>query len=195
MLKFEMKKYQALNHLAEQNGIVIFGGTDDKDIPLCELKQAFDLNSNLFNRSVDNLSINQAEEIYDACIANLNPETVLLHIGASDAAFFEENPSAFDQKYRELISHIRSVNHNCNIAIISLKNYEEDANISEINKHLKYIAESERCEYGDISSRRIWNPKETKDVVAFVYSLGFVHPLKHKRPIYDLVKILFCYAV
>ena len=40
-------KYQALNKLAEQNGIVIIGGTEDKEIPLCELKQAFELNLNL----------------------------------------------------------------------------------------------------------------------------------------------------
>lgn len=193
MLKTETKKYQALNHLAEQNGIVIFGGSEDKEIPLCELKQAFDLNSDLFNRSIEHLSVASASEIYDNCVAPLNPETVLLHLGDSDSNMLKENPASFDQNYRDLIAHIRSLNAKCNIVIISHKNYEGDSDIAELNKHLKYIADSERCEYGDISARRIWNPKETKDVVSFVYSTGFVRPLKHKRPIYDLVKILFCY--
>ena len=193
MLKNKIKKYQALNALAEQNGIVIFGGTADGDIPLCELKQAFSLNTNLYNRSIANLSVNTALEVYDACVANLNPETVLLHIGAADLQFFAENPSAFGQKYRELISHIRTFHKKCSIAIISLKNPEKSNIVSEMNQYLKYIAESEQCEYGDISSKRLWNPKSTKDVVSFIYSIGFVHPLTNKRPIYDLVKILFCY--
>lgn len=193
MFENEIKKYQALNELAEQNGIVIIGGTEDKNIPLCELKQAFELNSNLYNRSVDNLSVNDVSKIYDTCVAQLNPESVLLHIGNADLKLFEDNSSDFDNKYRELIKHIRTSNSKCDIAIISLKNADDNNNIAEINKHLKYIAESERCEYGDISTKRVWNPKQTKDVVSFVYSIGFVHTLKNKRPIYDLVKILFCY--
>lgn len=193
MFENEIKKYQALNELAEQNGIVIIGGTEDKNIPLCELKQAFELNSNLYNRSVDNLSVNDVSKIYDACVAHLNPESVLLHIGNADLKLFEDNSSDFDNKYRELIKHIRTSNPKCNIAIISLKNADDNNNITEINKHLKYIAESERCEYGDISTKRVWNPKQTKDVVSFIYSIGFVHTLKNKRPVYDLVKILFCY--
>lgn len=56
MFKNEIKNYQALNELADQNGLVIFGGTEDRKIPLCELKQAFDLESNLYNRSISNLS-------------------------------------------------------------------------------------------------------------------------------------------
>ena len=106
--------------------------------------------------------------------------------------FFAEHPAEFDQAYRELIAHIQAADPKCGIVIISLKNPTEEANISEMNKHLRYIAESEQCRYGDIAAKRVWNPKQTKDVVSFVYSMGFVRPLHNKRPIYDLVKILFC---
>ena len=193
MLKEQAKKYQLLNKLAESNGIVILGGTEDREIPLCELKQAFELDSKLYNRSISNLSVNNALEVYDTCVAPLSPECVILHIGDADLKFFEENVSDFDQKYLELLQHIKSSNAKRNIVIISIKNYDEDKNISELNKHLKYIAESEQCEFSDISSKRVWNPQQTKDVVSFVYSTGFVRPLNKKRPIYDLVKILFCY--
>lgn len=193
MSKNEIKKYQVLNKLADLNGTVIFGGTKDREIPLCELKQAFELDSKLYNRSIAELSIKNALEIYDACVAPLQPECVLLHIGNADLKTFEENPSTFDRKYRELVQHIKSANIMCNIAIISLKNYDEDATIAELNKHLKYIADSEQCEFGDISMKRVWNPRQTKDIGSFLYSTGFVRPLKIKRPIYDLAKILFCY--
>lgn len=191
----EHKNYLALNNLAEPNGIVIFGGTEDKEIPLCELKQAFDLKSNIYNRSFSGLSIYTAEEIYDTCVAPLWPETILLHIGNANVNDFAQNPSEFVQKYRELIQHIKTSDTKCNIAIISLRNYDNDATVAELNRHLKYIAESERCEFGDISAKRVWNPKQTKEVASFLYSTGFVRPLKIKRPIYDLAKILFCYEI
>ena len=64
--------------------------------------------------------------------------------------------------------------------------------IEEINKHLKYIADFEKCEYGNIANKKVWNPKSTMNAVSFVYDIGFIRPLKNKRPLYDLVKILFC---
>lgn len=189
----EINRYLTLNRIAESYGTVIFGGSEAKEIPLCELKQAFELNSFLYNRSFSNLSVKDATQLYDKCIAKLKPETIFLHIGEADLEFFSEHPTNFGQTYRELIEEIKSSNPKCNIVIVSLKNPNENATITELNKHLKYIAESERYEYCDISTKRVWNPRETKDIISFVYSTGFVRPLKAKKPVYDLVKILFCY--
>lgn len=193
MMEKMFKNYETLNGLAETNGIVIFGGATANDIPLCELKQAFALEGNLYNRSVPALSVENAVSIYDRCVSPLNPETLLLHVGEADLDDFAKDPAGFDQKYRELIAHIRTLNSRCDITVISLRNHPEAEPIAEMNRHLKYIAEAEHCHFEDIASGRLWNPKGTKDVVSFVYSLGFVHPLKNKRPLYDLVKILFCY--
>lgn len=193
MIEKEIKKYLALNELAEPSGIVILGNEEDKEIPLCELKQAFALDSRLYNRSITGLSIENAIEVYESCVASLNPDTVLLHIGKSDLELFRAESAKFAQKYREFIKYIRTKNKKSRIGIISLGNPANNNDITELNKHLKYIAESEQCEYGDIATKRIWNPKETKDIVSFIYSTGFVRSLKNKRPLYDLVKILFCY--
>lgn len=192
MTNTETKIYGTLNGIADKNGIVIMGGSEDKDIPLCELRQAFEIEAKIYNRSTDKLSVNNAVGIYDACVACLEPETLLLHIGNADTEDFKTSPAEFDQKYRELLCHIKENAPKCRIAVISLKNYDNDPDIAQLNKHLEYIAESERCEFGDIAGKRLWNPIETKDVVSFVYSTGFVHPLKNKRPVYDLIKILFC---
>lgn len=193
MLTNEINRLIALNNLAEQNGIVIFGGTEDKEIPLCELKQAFGLNPNLYNRSIANLSLENAAGLFDTCVAPLSPETVLLHIGAADIDLFTENPSQFHQNYRALIAHIKKYNKNCRIGIISFQNPDNSPVIAEMNRQLKYLAESEQCAFGDISSKRVWNPKGMKDVLSFVYSMGLLHPQANKRPLYDLIKILYCY--
>ena len=191
MRELEIKKYKVLNDIAEQNGTVVFGNTEDMNIPICELRQAFGIKENFYNRSFKNLSTNEACDIYAKCISELSPETVLLHIG--DTETFKNSTEGFADDYRRLISQIRNNNKKCRIAVISLKNYNNDSDIAELNKVLKYIADSQKCEFCDISQKKVWNPKQTKDVVSFVYDIGFVRPLKNKRPLNDLVKILFCF--
>lgn len=195
MRTLELKKYQRLNEIAEQGGIVIFGSDEDMSIPVGELRQAFSIESKMYNRSFSNLSIKDALEVYKEIIEPLEPETLLLHIGSSDLAFFSENPTEFDNTYRELLSKIRLENPKIRIAIVSLRNYTEDTQIQEMNTHLKYIADSEKCEYGDISNKKVWNPKNTIDMVSFIYSLNYVRHLNNKRPLYDLVKMTFGYAL
>ena len=191
MREAEIKNYTKLNELAEQGGIVIFGCGVDKDIPTCEIRQAFAVESRIYNRSFDNLSVNEAASVYEKVVGPLEPETVLIHLGEADLSTLGVNPTEFDNKYLELIKIIKAQNKKCRIAVVSLKNYDSVPQIAELNKHLKYIADSEQCEYGDIASKKVWNPKATMDAVTFVYSIGFVHPLKNKRPLYDLLKILF----
>lgn len=193
MISLETQRYNKLNALAETDGIVIFGCKEDKNIPTGELCRAFSVDTNVYNRSFEELSVKDAVEVYEQTVAPLNPETLLIHLGEADIEFFTQNPSEFDNKYRELINTVRKHNKKCRISVISLRNYKNDRNITEMNRHLKYLADSEKCEYGDIASKRVWNPKAEMEAVSFVYSIGFVNPIKNKRPLYDLVKILFCY--
>ena len=193
MISLETQRYNKLNALAETDGIVIFGCKEDKNIPTGELCRAFSVDTNVYNRSFDELSVKDAVEVYEQTVAPLNPETLLIHLGEADIEFFTQNPGEFDNKYRELINTVRKHNKKCRISVISLRNYKNDRNITEMNRHLKYLADSEKCEYGDIASKRVWNPKAEMETVSFVYSIGFVNPIKNKRPLYDLVKILFCY--
>lgn len=191
MNDIELKKYQKLNEFAEVGGIVIFGGTEDRMIPTAELKQAFEIEEKVYNRSVKDLSVLDACSAYKTCVEELAPETVLLHIGEADEALFKADASSFDCAYEELISYIKSKNSKCRIGIISLCNVKNDVTISEMNKHLKTIADSHCCDYMDIASKHVWNPKSFKESVSFMYSMGFVRPLKCQRPIYDLMKLFF----
>lgn len=189
----EIKTYQSLNSLATAGGLVIFGGAEDRLIPLCELKETFDLQYTFYNRSFPGLCLDNAARIYDRCVSPLAPQEVYLHIGDADTALFTEDAALFDLKYSRLVQHIRDTDKKCSLAIISLKNPDNDPVIAELNKHLAVIAQNTRCEFCDIAQLRVWNPRQTKEVVSFLYSLGFVRPLKQKRPLQDMAKILFCY--
>ena len=193
MREAEIKKYIKLNELAEQGGIVIFGCGEDVNIPVGEVRQAFSVDAKMYNRSFKNLSITEAEAMYETCIAPINPETVLIHIGEDDLSLFKKDAAEFDTTYRKLIAFIKKQNKKCRIAVVSMREHDNHPIIAEMNQHLKNIADSEQCEYGDIASKKVWNPKSTMDAASFVYSIGFVRPLRCKRPLYDLVKMLFCY--
>lgn len=180
--------YSQLNELADSGGLVIFGGKTDQGIPMCELKQAFHLQDKLYNRSIDGLSVHNGAEYFDACVAPLKPKDVLLRIGEADREFFAENAAGFDKKLSALLRHMR--NNSCirRIALIS------GTDTTEMNTHLAAVAKSEGCEFCDISHNRLMNPQKISDDLSFVYAFGFVRPLNRSRPLYDLAKILFCYA-
>ena len=189
-MKFD--KYARLNDLAEQGGVVIFGGGNDTSIPACELRQAFSLDEKVYNRSFPDMTIDEAVEAYHCAVAPLDPETVLLHLGQADRQRFAADAAGFDQAYRALIQAIRAQDKNCRIVVVSLKNYDNDPLTAEMNRHLRYIADSERCDFGDIAEKKVWNPKSSMRASSFVHSLNF--PFQNREPVYDLVKLMFCCA-
>ena len=191
----EIKLYQSLNALANSSGSVIFGGAEDRTIPLGELKETFELQGSYYNRSFEGLSISNATDLFDRCVAPLAPGDIYLHIGQNDLAQFGEDAAAFAQKYTQLVQHIRSTDKKCGMVIVGLKNPDNDTVIDQLNKHLEVIARNEHCDFCDIAKQQVWNPKQTKEVVSFLYSIGFVRPLKQKRPVQDMAKILFCYDI
>lgn len=193
MFEKEIAKYKSLNQLAESDGTVIFGGSSDINIPIGELKQAFALQGSIYNRSFSGLSITDSAKMYSEYVAELCPDTVIIHIGDADVSDFSGKETEFEENYRMLIGTIREKNKGCRIVIVALKNYDNITAVAEINKLLSKIATAEKCEFEDISEQHVWNIKENSEISSFIYDVGFVSPLKIKRSIYDLVRILFCY--
>ncbi len=192
--KFEMEEYAQLNNYSKSNGIVIFGGKQDGKLPLCEIKQYFDLDENFYNRSFENLSIIDAIPIYQECIAPLAPESIFLHIGDVDIDLFEKDNTQFDSLYRNLIHHIREGNSECRISVVGLLNKENDATVTNLNRHLQIIAQSEGCEFNAISENSLWSPRATKEISSFLESLGISRGKKLPRNHYDLVRMLYMYG-
>ena len=75
---------------------------------------------------------------------------------------------------------------------MTLRNADSDPLIEQLNKHLAVIAQNEGCELCDIAKQQAWNLRQTKEVVSFLYSMGFVRPLTNKSPVQDVARILFC---
>ncbi len=191
MLKREIEKYKKLNIIAESYGTVILGNGDDASLPVCELADSFGIDSKFYNRSAEHLSIAEAISYYDSVIKPLNPERIILHLGFSDIEFFKDYTQAFDDEYRKLIEHIRGDNPKINIGIVSLCNPDSNEVIKELNSHLRMIAQSQRLEFEDIGTPRVWNPIETKNAMSFACALGLSKKVSRNKSLYDLAKIFF----
>lgn len=180
----EIQEYKRLNSIASKGGIVIFGANTDREIPVGELKESFNLDYSAYNRSFTDLTLDNAIELYDSCVLPLKPDTVMVHIGESKE--YSDDVSVFEQKYITLIKHIKAVDKDVRIVIVSVKD-------EETNRHLKNIADSVHVEFQDIAQASVWNPQAIKGVASFLQSLG-LYGYKRKVSAYDLTKIFFCCA-
>ncbi len=188
----EINQYHTLNEITTGNGIVIFGGTDDRAIPANELKQAFGIEEAIFNRSLTGLKICDAKVAFDVCISELIPESILIHIGAEDLDTFTENTAVFDSEYASLIFHIRDYAPKCRIGIVTVDNPHENETIRTMNEHLSCIARSGKCDYCDINNM-MWAPAEQQRLNSFIINTGFESPLNIKRPLFSIARMLFRY--
>lgn len=184
-MKMDVKK-------SDGESVVLLGGSLDKEIPVAEVAQSFNFNFKMYNRSKYGLSLKDAKKTYLESVEPMNPEAVIIHLGKEDVEMFKNNSADFDVKYLELLSSIRHQNKDRRIALVSL---EEESKVEvEMNRHIKVIAESEKCEFVNMDRAKLWDTEKTKEVTAFMYELGFDSQLKVKKPLGDISKVLYSYA-
>lgn len=147
----ELKKYRQLNTVAQENGVVLFGSTFAKNIPVGELKQGFGLDCNIYNRSLTDLSVFDAAGAIEDCIVSLSPDKVLLQLGETDLERGFKSVSEIVGQYERLICQIKSQVKGCNIVLISVCDEDGDLFPEELNARIKEVAEKTGCAYADIS--------------------------------------------
>lgn len=174
----------------EKNAVIVFGGSLDNSIPVEELAKSFDFNFRIFNKSVAELSIKDSLGYFSAYIKPMRPEAMILHIGERDLNLFKANSSEFDSLYIKLIEEIRYTNSKCRLALVSLYNETSNQIVAEMNRHIKAIADSEKCDFIDVENAKLWKPESAKAAIRFAQNMG----LAVKKPLRDIAEILYSYA-
>lgn len=146
----EIKEYRALNRVATGGGVVIFGSTFAKEMPVCELKQAFGIDRNIYNRSFYELSVFDAPAVAAECVIPLEPSKVLLNLGETDLIRGLHSVSEIVDAYGRLITELRSRLH-CEIVVVSVCG-DEEVRPAELNRRLEELAKKNRCTFADIAS-------------------------------------------
>ena len=176
------------------DSVVLFGGNSDRDIPVAEIAESYDFNFKMFNRSSYDLSLKNAKKAFADKVEPLNPEAVIIHIGAEDFDLFKKSSAEFDIKYIDLIASVKAANADRRIALVSNLDSTNRGAFDEMNRHIKAIADSEHCVYVDLGDAKFWNPEGTKELMSFMYDVGFDQPLSVKKPLGDISEILYSWA-
>ena len=172
------------------NAVILMGGTLDKMIPVEKLAKDFDFNFDIYNKSIDGLSIKNSAEYFKSNIAPLFPEGIIIHLGDEDISLFKTDSTAFDNYYLTLIDEIKVINKNTRIALLSVNNSLKDKTLSLMNEHIKAIAQTENAAFINLENAKLWNPEATKAASDFAYSMG----LRIRKPLKDVSEILYSYA-
>ena len=130
-----------LNDITLKGEIAVFGSTYMSKFPLYEFINKCQLESAVYNRSIEGLTVEEALQIVKDCIIAIAPKKVFIALGEED----ENNPNAI-KYYNEIIRKIRAEIPTCNIFLICLlgeseyvKNFNENILSLCDNKKIKYI--------------------------------------------------------
>ena len=83
-LQKKVDMFHAVNDISMRGEIVVFGSTFMANFPFYELSKKYLMENALYNRSVENLTLAEAEEILDECVLELKPEKLFLALGEND---------------------------------------------------------------------------------------------------------------
>lgn len=143
----ELKGYRTLNEISNTNGVVLFGSTFAKEIPVGELKQSFEVSGDIYNRSISDLSVFDAENLVDDCVNALCPKKVLVQLGETDLERGFHTVDDIVSAYERLIGRIKKDNKHCKIVVVSVCLNSP----SELNRRLEALAKKMHCTFADIT--------------------------------------------
>lgn len=163
--KKELYSYKSLNQLAHKNSVVILGSTYMKEMPVGELRQIFGIISDIYNRSLTNLSIFETVAIASDILNELSPNKIILHLGETDLDSGRYTEEEVLTEFSDLLSYLRKLNKKLKIVVVSLNNLENKELQDSFNKRLETLASKNNCIYADITSAN-----DTKDDTSHIQS-------------------------
>lgn len=157
--------FTILNKVAKKHGIVLFGSTSAANVPINELVQDYDISQHIYNRSIEGLSLSNAEKYLDTCVYSLEPDKIILNLGEED---LKENCDIdkLAEQYRWLLYTIHTVLPDASLILTSVTAPGERA--ESFNHILKTLSEECGCSYFEIPS--VHNLGE--------YDIGFFRTIK-----------------
>ncbi len=185
----ELINPKAQNGREEKNAVILFGNGLDKKIPVASLGKEFKFNFEIYNKSVEKLSCENAGQYFSQNIAPLSPEGIMIHLGENDINLCVNNSALFDTNYLNLIKQIKQCNKKCRIALITVANPQDNKVIGQVNRRIKAIADAEKCSFVNLDNAHLWNPAASKAAIEFAHSMG----LNTRKPLNDVAEILYSY--
>ncbi|MDE6067372.1 MAG: hypothetical protein K2F89_00260 [Treponemataceae bacterium] len=152
MNKIEEKinRYETLNRISKQGGIVFFGSSYFAGMNVEELAADSGIGATVYNRSLEGLRIDAAGRFLQSCIHGLQPSRIFINIGECDLAARGFEMQSFLNNFEWLLLSLHRKCGGCRIHIVSV--VSDNKNASELNAQLKKLASNLGCTFIDVAS-------------------------------------------
>jgi len=148
--KNELEYYSRLNSVSRKGGVILFGSTFAKNIPVSELAQTFGIDCTVYNRSFNDLSVFDAQNVCDDAVMKIQPKKIIIQLGETDIERGYKSVDDITDAYKRLIEKFRSYDKKVKIVVVSVCSDENEA--SELNAALETLAHNCKCQFADISA-------------------------------------------
>ncbi len=155
-----IKKFITLNKIAKSSGIVCFGSNYFSQMNINELADDSVIDAPIYNRSIENLSVENANEAFDSCVYPLQPKKIFVNIGDADISKDNFDAKTFINKYEWLLLNIHRNCKNCRIFIVSI--ISDSSAVSGVNEALAKLSSDTGCTYIDVMAQTYGNTSEIK---------------------------------
>ena len=140
----KLEQYHQMNEVVRPGGIVFFGSTYASRLPLGEMNQDFDIDLPVYNRSVEKLSVQEAEAAVETCVTELQPSKVFLVLGDADVERRDFQPEAFLESYRWLLY---TLHNRCDAVLYIVSALSDAPAACRINRMLEELSAETGCTY------------------------------------------------
>lgn len=141
-----MLKFKELNCKSKNGNIVLFGADFFSAFPVSELAKMYGLDEEIYNRSIDKLTIEQVQSYINLCVLDFMPGKVFINIGDEDIKKSSFNMDNFISKYEWMLYTIHTKTK-ASIYILPVMSSSPAA--AMLNKALEELAEKYGCRYID----------------------------------------------
>lgn len=148
----EIATYNALNRLSRRDSVVILGSTYFREMPVGELKQAFGILSDIYNRSLTDLSVFEAKDIAIDIVNEMSPRKLILQLGETDLRSGKHTVDEVIDQIDTIVRELRKTDKSLQIVLVSLNNIPDRTIEEEFNRKLEKLTRRCKALYADISS-------------------------------------------
>ena len=113
----KIRMYESVNDVTLKGEIVVFGSSFTANFPFYELAQKYVLSYAVYNRSIDGMTLAEAEQGLDVCVLNVKPYKIFLALGECDL----DNLSAMTV-YRRILAKIALKLPNAKVYVLPVLN-------------------------------------------------------------------------
>lgn len=138
--------FQAVNEITMRGEIVVFGSSFMANFPFYELSKKYVLENAVYNRSINDLTVTEAESVLNECVLNIKPGKVFLALGET-----EEKESAALAAYARILKKIKAKLPQTQIYILPVISKNEDS-VYEFNEKLRTLSEQQNARFLSVLS-------------------------------------------